>query len=508
MQRVTKWPVCLALCVLIGVSGATAQEVTVKPRPVETVTIPYADVSPVWVIRQHLTSGDRDRLRAYALEFVGTLAKHPQLKDRLDPAKSFRLILLTRDGAGKTVATSVLISQPAVEWGRLPGVGGDRNLFEIYLSDSPRSTVTSVWTSKAEENPLATAAGDFVQAILPKLALPTATLLTLESTRGSTTPTCAAPPATAADSRWRTTQPELPERPPLRPAFCLEAGARGGPVLPSFTAAITEVPLSQRRSSLTVGDAVTVQDTSTHMSAENTALQWVLRQRYSGNSSMLTLIDAIAVAVVKAVGSAECQPPVINATACATGARTAIRAAYSAATVQPADRDHALKIARTFEELAGDAPTYVTGQSTVSNMPATRFTFAVGTAVIGKAWLPTDEPRIKNQSGNIVADPLGRLTAYAGVNWFPRGFQPRTGGVAEHESFRFFGGAAFAPYFGPLGAVGWGFTRTLAVNVGGGLILTDTMPANRVGTPVKAGESFSLGWVPMVFVGMSVKVGK
>ena len=510
MGRATGWTVCRVLWVLVWVNGAVAaaQEVTIKPRPLATVTIPYADVSPVWVIRQHLTSGDRDRLRAYALEFVGTLAQHPQLKGRLDPAKSFRLILLTRDGAGKTVAASVLISQPQVEWGRLPGVGGDGNLFEIYLSDSPRSTLTSIWTSKAEENPLATAAGEFVQGILPKLALPTATLLTLESTRGSTTPTCSAPPASADDSRWRTTQPQLPEGAPLRPAFCLEAGARGGPALPSFTAAITDVPLSQRRSSLTVGDAVTVQDTSAYMSAENTSLQWVLRQRYNGRSSMLMLIDAIAAAASKAVGSADCQPPVVNAAACLSGARNAIRAAYSAARIEPDDRDHALKIARAFEELAGDAPTYVAGQSAVSNTPATRYTFAVGTAVIGEAWLPTDEPRVKNQNGNIVADPLGRLTAYAAVNWFPKGFQPRTGGLARGEAFRLFGGATFAPYFGPIAGAGWGFTRTLALNAGGGLILTDTMPANRVGTPVKAGESFSVGWVPMVFVGMSVKVGK
>lgn len=146
----------------------------------------------------------------------------------------------------------------------------------------------------------------------------------------------------------------------------------------------------------------------------------------------------------------------------------------------------------------------VTGETSLTNVPLRRYTFGVMTGLmVGRPSM--NEPRVKVEGGKIVNAPIERAMTMVIVNLHPRAYDSDWPRLTGAERFRFFGGAVLTPDFGLTAGAGIGIMRGLSLNVGGVLLLSNTLKDGEAidAPPVNSNDPFKAGRSVAGVVGLS-----
>jgi hypothetical protein len=148
-----------------------------------------------------------------------------------------------------------------------------------------------------------------------------------------------------------------------------------------------------------------------------------------------------------------------------------------------------------------DAKALVT-KTDFANLPRSHLTVGLATAVLVDAW--QSSTRVNVQNGKIAANPLSRSVSMGIVNWFPAGFNSKSPSLTNEERYRLFFGVAFTPEFGPVAGGAIALNKSLAVNVGGVLMLIDvTKTGETIGAAPVSDSPFKVGVALGWFAGFS-----
>jgi hypothetical protein len=158
---------------------------------------------------------------------------------------------------------------------------------------------------------------------------------------------------------------------------------------------------------------------------------------------------------------------------------------------------------------AATAPKTVaaTASTTLSVLPSQRLSFGLVSAYIAGA--STSRDRVKVDGGKLTADPLGRALNAVVLN-IHRPFNPKAPSMEKSERWRGFAGGVVGPNLGVVLGGGYGFMRSLSMNVGYALLWIPTLRDDDVfgETPTDGKRPFDSGAAHTVFLGIGYKFGK
>jgi hypothetical protein len=153
-------------------------------------------------------------------------------------------------------------------------------------------------------------------------------------------------------------------------------------------------------------------------------------------------------------------------------------------------------------------PTISSGEFQYRNLPHARVSLGVLAAAILEGGQASD--RFKVEEGEFVADPLVGTTLAAGiVNFHPLPYDPAAPGMTRREAFRFFGGVAITPAFGPIVGAGLSPLRGLSFNAGIAWLLTEhaVRDPENPDAPADAKNPFALKFKRVYFIGLAYSFG-
>ncbi|MFB3854432.1 MAG: hypothetical protein ACE148_11485 [Vicinamibacterales bacterium] len=384
----------------------------------------------------------------------------------------------------------------------LPGISHPESqgkLYEIFVAPDARATLASTYHSTRDGDPLVAQVPEMAEAVLgPFFALAAGLAGELQ----------------AAGARGR--QGALPERIPAE---------RAGIFL-HVTAARVVLPFDRETVKVTSVASIPVSAESFARSAAELARSLRFQQVHDskcGRAHTERLADVAAEVAATpactsaAAGAGAClaafdkafaETRTVSAAECAAlhagdAGRNAAAAGVSSATQAPAEDLKAIDhVESRFRELAArSGPVRVQASVTFRNRPLAHFSFGLGGGVIVAGRL--NRPRVREDRGLLVSDPLGREFSMAFVNWSPSGYDPHAERVSRSERFRPFAGAILTPDFGVGAGLSVVAVRGLGVNLGGGLLVTRAPAAgDRIGfPPADAKRPFALGVARVLYIG-------
>lgn len=167
--------------------------------------------------------------------------------------------------------------------------------------------------------------------------------------------------------------------------------------------------------------------------------------------------------------------------------------------------DRLAAIEQDFLKLVGEAaPTVLTGESTLSNTPLTRWSFGLMTGVLFTE-ASRDEARVKLDGNVIAAAPMDRLMTMVILNYHPERYNAEWPDVTFAERFRWFSGVVLTPDIGLAAGAGLGVVRGLSVNAGVAWLFADTVKGEDAigGAPSDPKQPFKLRGGAGIFLGLS-----
>lgn len=167
--------------------------------------------------------------------------------------------------------------------------------------------------------------------------------------------------------------------------------------------------------------------------------------------------------------------------------------------------DRLAAIEQEFLKLVAEAaPTVLTGESTLSNTPLTRWSFGVMTGVLFTE-VSRDEARVKLDGNVIASAPMDRLMTMVILNYHPERYNAEWPDVTFAERFRWFGGVVLTPDIGLAVGAGLGIVRGLSVNAGAAWLFADTVKGDDAigGVPSDPKRPFKLRGGAGMFLGLS-----
>jgi hypothetical protein len=476
----------LAVFALLGFAAPGQAQETVAPAQIFRKTV---GLESPWLalLRAANARASLEELRIVAREFLDDLETSSRSQDCCDYARHVYQVLFYASEAADAPLVRVFVHKRPLRLGTLPGLEGEsRPLYEVFLAEDLSVRLDSVYESTPQEHPLAKESGEFVKIMLSKLGLPDSV-----GKAGSWL---------AADLEG--VQPQPP------------------PALP-LAVTLSKAALPDKRASVRISHTTTVLDPAGRIRSLSAWLVNSLEQERYFREPLKppARIDAACVkiaaeidAAIRTETSKECSPVVGDGSGCFKAVKKAIDGAYGSAAKQqaacsPAD---SYPLMRRFWSMVPDKTMPARGSVTVSNAPATRFSFGLSTAYIGRLWVDDDSPRVKLSSGDIVIDSFSRLLAMGIISYVPAGYDPESVRLTGGERFRLFGGVAFAPSFGGTGGAAWSFNRYLGANVGYAYLLYDTpKPGETIGaepSPANRTGPFELAGAHAIFVGVTYNI--
>jgi len=144
----------------VGVTFAPARELQMKSPWLST-------------LRSVAGTGDSRKLARTAAEFLLDLQSFLP-GTCCDYSKQFYLVLFTATGQdGKPLLVPVLVHTPEIENAALPGLeGAEHALVEVFVAEDLSVTIRGSYDIERTEDPAFKQIGDFVSAVIGKVALP------------------------------------------------------------------------------------------------------------------------------------------------------------------------------------------------------------------------------------------------------------------------------------------------------------------------------------------------
>lgn len=346
-------------------------------------------------------------------------------------------------------------------------------LVQVFLSSAPGTSLASILTSTRVDDPLQGQIPAVAQAILPG--------------------------ALGAIDKFAPMSPRMPVAPPPELAISKEVKP------PSFWASAGTIVLPHKRATVTIKDRAAVPAGCVPTMTSLYELEEQLRLTDARESEPARRHLARFSAAVGAVFSTTCEVGKTCAPSLEIPLNANLRTALADARTTP-DRDAVLAVDEALRKwLAGVAPTDVTGEFTLKNMPYQRYSFGLFAGAI-----VTDfggSTRIKIDDNTVVRDPLSRSMTMVTLNIAFSAYDADAPKIAPQERTRYFIGAILTPEFGIGTGISVGLMRGLAVNVGvGGVLVSVPGKDLDVGSVVPANspdDPDGLGLKGVLFAGLS-----
>jgi hypothetical protein len=438
-----------------------------------------ACVTPLQELTRLQLAGDSEVLHAFGLRLVQALAARTDLSTDMGNVGRdyYRLVWQGTDGDGKPKAFQLLVHEGRRpdQTTRLNGIttGSRQRLIDILVADDEQSVLHSVYVSTPVANPLLEQIPDVLKKV---------------DVLGFV--------ATVRDRKNAFAVVEAPTPP----------GAR-------FALYRPQLPCS--RADVQVADAIIVPTTAAKFvqGADELAVQ--VEQREARTSICAAqLAEAYRHAIATVAQGEACQAAK-NAEdgrdACGKALENALNEAYkervAVCSREPdgAAQDPVLVVDDKFRALVATFGQKIArNESKLQNVPDTRYSFALMTAVMVGA--PTlSATRVKVDQGKLTDDPLPGLLTMAVVNIHPRPYDAAAFGQTWAERVRFFAGATITPDFGAAAGAGIAIIRGLAVNAGAAwLLVSGPGPGETIGqAPVDKNHPFRLAGGRAFFFGLS-----
>jgi hypothetical protein len=490
-----------AVTVLLAVhSAAYSQEQTIVSIQKGEIEFEYEGASPLAILRAHLRAADEDLARKYAAELLGTLTTNPALEGCCPKTGAVRIIFAAHDPAGAPVIARVVLGLDPIT-ASLTGLSGERRpIDDLFITEDGRSSLKTIVRSVAEEDPLLAHGGEVFKTAFGGLILASSTAIPSRPTVMEVKAAAVLPPAgqnllLKQTAEW-STDPELE----------LGLVASTAPPKPRVYIQWRRTVLPHPRGTVTMTDYLTVDDPVQQLMGTARDLQTSLVANPSSGACAKPLADRVVGELSTAAESADCLPGA-GADACVKKLREAFKTAFQGVTPTTGCETVHFQTARMFERLAGQLPSSMTTTTILKNVPRSRWSVGLGTALLFGAKIDPEHPKVQIQNGAIAVSALPRLSSMAVVNWHPFPFRPRAVGMdGGRERVRAFGSLAFAPNFAVGGGLGFGVTRQVALNAGGMFILADTAAASRIEEKVKESVPFDARWIRTFFIGASFRL--
>ena len=356
----------------------------------------------------------------------------------------------------------------------LPGVGGSsrHGLTEVFLSRSPLGRITSQYTSTREDDPLLAQLPAFAQALAGPLFTTVGTIAG-RIRRGAVSPAEApSPPLWATVKRVG-----LPFR---RASVRLQAAAR------------EPVPSAD------------FEDDAARLAAAMAFSR--VPHEACARALAATLAHDLPAVAVRPV----CTAPTSTALGCLAAFDEVLVHRFQAALASCEGGTPSKDARNALETVDEEFRKFIQSGTSVGadldltfkNRPPTHVSLGAGAAVMFAASLT--RPRVDTKSGVLVADPLGRVTTLAFVNWSPAGYDDKSPRLRPAERFRPFLGAALTPDFGPAAGLNVLIVRGLGVAVGGAVLFGKGAEAADIGQPPSSpADPYALSIARTAFVGLT-----
>ena len=396
-----------------------------------------------------------------------------------------------KDGLGERMLYSIVFPSDEAFASVLPGLSGiDADvpqLFEVFLSDRPRSSLSSNYVATKQDDP------SVAQAI-SALSSNTSTLLTLAGTitgapvkivaLDSVASIAAAKKPTVAGA-----QPMAMPPPPAAPA----APAAPPPPHKSFVS-VARVDLSTPRSKVEVARKASIPPTRDEIVDSIKKMIADIRLREARDSAAAlayaSFVETNAENELKKCEAAQlmsadpvdCRPFLANL------------AAAQFATVPQNDREAVADTNKRIRNFIADlASTKIEQKASLTNEPKKRTNISALTGFIA---LASSRQRVKADGGRIVGDPLPRVLTAVGADIAFRAYQPSIPDTAKGPGA--FIGATLTPNLGIAAAFTWRIVNGLSLNLGGAVL---AVPTGVLDAPAPTGGK------PFATAGMGVAFG-
>jgi hypothetical protein len=455
----------VAVAMLCAPAWAEAQIPTV-PRYLGQAPYVYEGRSPIDILNQHQTSGDWNRLQAYARELLKDLAAKEDLKPLLGNIGRdyYNFIWESTNADGKAIINRVLVHRDLEPQhaSRLPGLS-----YDAVPPAAEQLVEEAKQPLPAEPQPQTPVSGG--GPYLFDLLLSTAAVASLSSVY-VTTP--AADPLLAQ-------LPDVVARVNVL-GFVAKAAGTGNADRAQILVYVNQALLPVPRGAVKIKDVIATRTPSIILQREvsDTFTAVVMRQARTSAcavalaNALKTELDAKSKEPACTIASDSCSSSFKSAIASTYANTVAACAAEAPAAV---GFDPVMAVEQEFKKLiAAAGPKQTTGESTLTNTPLTRYSFGLLTGVlIGRTSMK--EPRVKIDAGRIAPAPTDRLMSMVVFNMHPKPYDAEWNRMSKEESFRVFFGTVMTPDFGLSAGLGFGLVRGLAVNVGVAAMLSDAV---------------------------------
>jgi hypothetical protein len=464
-----------ATCVLLTPALRADADQTVAPTAIRPPSI--VELTAPWpaVLRRVAATGDGPRLVQAVFEALHDLQRAGVGDGCCNPSKDYFLVsFVAADPAGAPELITVLAHDPMPATIALPGIhGGDRPIYELFLSDDLTSSLQTTYAITRDENPAVKESGAFAAAVIANIALPL-----------STRPRAAAAVPSVPDVRFG-----------VGVAFRRLVLPETGAIIVRETVTMTHPMghLAARVASLNRDQraAVQAEEQEDGVPAACAAFSTVVKEQ----------IDATA-------AGAGCGLWPADLAACTKRVREdvdRIASVYFAAAPRcPIDAgapfvQEYLAVIQDVKPLAATFP--------LGNAPLIRYGFGLAAGYLARLEMDAGHPRARLQGGRIVADPFARQLAMGVVNLTPWGYDAQRQAPSIAERARIVAGVAFSPSFGVTAGGAFEINRYLAVNAGYARLWFDApKPGEQLGSAPSAANSaepFALRSAGALFLGVS-----
>lgn len=214
----------------------------------------------------------------------------------------------------------------------------------------------------------------------------------------------------------------------------------------------------------------------------------------------------LARTLAAAVGTGACAPDQ-PASSCAAALDALMVTAYgdvATCRAQKTGLDAVQAVDRRFRaHITTESSVSAEANLTFHNRPLTHWSLGAGVGVISHA--ATSRTRAKlTDAGLVTGDPMSRTMTTAFVNWSPKGYDESAPRVEPAERYRLFLGAALTPDFGIVAGLNTLLARGIGVSAGVGLLFAtgaDTAQLDK--KPTDSADPFKLAFVKIVHFGIT-----
>lgn len=403
------------------------------------------------------------------------------------------VLFVATDAQGKATLVHVLVHDPPVENGALPGLEGpDDPLLEIFLAEDDTVRIQGFYDVERVEDPTVRQTTDFVTTVISKAVFPVA----------------------------------LGNLPEVANNVAILGGGAGNTTT-AYWLTLSAVELPYKRAKLVGHHTIAVTDPVEHMTWTVAAIAGEFRlsqARVALDRAMAPTINlraavpqlvcndltaATAMRLTDTLSSDVCRNSIVDLTDCLKQLKSDLTAAFVEGS-QACSAEDARKAVSAFVPVLTPATTVV-GTVSLTNAPLQRYSFGLASGYLTGIAFDASKPRAQISGNKIQPNPFNRSLTMAVINLPVWGYNSSTFEPSVRERLpRPFIGFPFTPYFGVSTGASLLLKRPLALNFGWAWLWYDTPKTSEtVGeAPVNVAEPFGLAHAGAWFLGVGYNFTK